>query len=70
LEGGAEFANLPGLMSLPVTFFLPQTADSLLIELEWQFDFQLEGDARLHLGHTQEAQVCTIRHPQWPLREL
>ena len=67
--GNPDVGDLPGLMGLPVTFFLPATAVSLLIELEWQFDVQIEGGhALLWLGHTPAAQVCTIKHPQWTIR--
>lgn len=67
-DGYPETVNLPGLMALPAAFFLPETVGSLFFELEWQFDMQLEGDALLYLGHTSDAQVCTIRHPQWAIR--
>jgi hypothetical protein len=68
-DGDAVHANLPGLMGLPVEFFLPENADALIFELEWRFDIQIE-DGLLYLGHRPEAQVCTIRHPQWPIRAL
>jgi len=67
--GDATHVNLPGLMSLPATFFLPEGTASLLFELEWRFDIQIE-DGFLYLGHRPEAPVCNVRHPQWRIRAL
>jgi hypothetical protein len=66
-DGSAVHANFPGLMALPVTFFLPDNARSLLFEMEWRFDVQIE-DGLLYLGHRPDGPVCTIQHPQWPIR--
>jgi len=68
-DGSAVHANFPGLMGLPVTFFLPETARSLLFEMEWRIDVQIE-DGLLYLGHRPDGPVCTIQHPQWPIRQL
>ena len=62
-----ENVDLPGLHGMPVRFFIPATANTLVIELEWEFHIQLEGEAGLWLGHQPEAEVCTIRHPQWAI---
>jgi hypothetical protein len=61
--------NLPGLRGLPVEFYLPERAEALIFELEWQFDIQVENGG-INLGHTPEAQSCTILHPQWAIRAL
>jgi hypothetical protein len=41
-DGSVVHANFPGLMGLPLSFFLPETARSLLFEMEWRFDVQIE----------------------------
>jgi hypothetical protein len=63
-----QHVGLPDLRGLPVIFFLPVSTDALVVELEWEFHIQLEGEAGLWLGHQPEADVCTIRHPQWTIR--
>jgi hypothetical protein len=68
-DGSAVHANFPGLMGLPLSFFLPETARSLLFEMEWRFDVQIE-DGLLYLGHRPDGPVCTIQHPQWPIRPV
>jgi hypothetical protein len=45
-------------MGLPLSFFLPKTARSLLFEMEWRFDVQIE-DGLLYLGHRPDGPVCT-----------
>lgn len=66
-DSGAVHEDLPGLMGLPVDFPIAD-ADALIIELEWRLDIQIE-NGFIVLGHQPEAEVCTIRHPQWNIRE-
>jgi hypothetical protein len=66
--GGVESAVMPGLIGMPpIRFFLPPDTFSIIVELEWSFDVQLENRSFIYIGHSQAAPSCVLKHPQWPL---
>lgn len=69
-DGYPEHVALPGLVSMPpVKFLMPAEPQAVNIELEWEFEVQLEGASGLWLGHSEQAPSCVIRHPQWFIQE-
>lgn len=69
-DGYPDIKALPGLLAMPpLRFFLPANTFSVVSELEWEFQIQLEGDgAGVWVGHLDGAPSCIVRHPQWTIR--
>jgi hypothetical protein len=63
-----QWASLPGFFAMPlIAFLLIDRTNSVQIDLEFSFDFQLEGDAEIEIGVITANEGAILRTRQWTL---